>query len=530
MDFVRRRGFWIFSVGFLVGLFVFYRFVFMASDDFGYGIVHLGGFGFDFHVYHYQMSNGRAVVHLLYLSALMFGADLWRIVAPFVVFLAVFFAAKSTGRGAGEGFFGRFVATSLLFLSFHVYLMREVVFWMGGMFNYLYPMLMLFLGYYLFEKALGADFSALSAGGKVKYAFLPVVMFFSTASMEQIGGMALGALIVRFAAHIFEGRGIRFLHIAAMIAAVAGFLSVVLAPGILNRMDYEGADISLAHISGVLGFFITPISSRLFLLLLTISIMALLIYYIFVARKSLLKRIIDTICLGLLFAGVAAFVFIDIEAIYSGDAAQAAVFIAAVLGYFAIVTYAAASFYFTHKNATPIAFFAAAVAGQLSLVIADLNFYRASFGSLFLFIPIIIIIWSAIGKDFFANKKVFAIARYTAFVVLGVAAVANFGFMFRGYVINAPIHQHNIEITAYIAQNYERLRAERTTLEDLIRPLYNSRYAYDEIDGRNWFIGNFMYFHGIYGLIPANSLNATWEHQLFVNGQLVGYANSVIWL
>jgi len=515
----------LFSALAIAAFFALLRFVFLYEDDYIYGQAYIlrdwESF-LTFHVNHYLHSNGRAIIHLFLTVILAFDVHLLRIILPLITFLTIYCAAKCaqsprTEEPKDSRFLPILVTVTALFLCLHVYVMRETVLWAAGALNYVYPMLLFFLAYYLLDTGL--------ASGKKRY-YLPLVTFFATATMEQIGPMAFGALTVCLIGHRIQKTKITWPYLFAWVTALGGLLTVTLAPGILWRVGHEGRAPSLESIGHTFQFFMTSPATRLFILLFTTAVIALLVR-LFVKRDApnRLRKAVDFA----VFVGLVAFLAVYIPLLtgrmdWSFHPLRMVVL---TVGYTVLVSYVLISFFFSSKQIMPFAFFAAAAGGQALLAVtpAPALWYRTLFGSILCILVVTVRIWFVLAEQVKFQRKSHATMRTgvlaAALLLLGTAGIYNYTTILRGYIGNRDTHLHHAAAAADIRDHADELWQAGIPLEDFIRPLHDRRYAHGELTATTWFSTSFMRYHEIYGRIARTAQEQHRQHRLFVDGEQV---------
>ena len=513
----------LFSVCFILAFGLLHRFAFLQHDDFGYGLVSRGTLHEFFlaRVDHYMTSNGRAIVHLLLTAFLAFDVYLWRIVNPLLLFFTLYYAAKCVDPVfvGNKNLFLYLLWVSALFLNMPVQIMRETVLWMAGAFNYIYPMFMLLISYYLFSKGL-------DRGDKRRW--LPVLTFFAGATMEQIAPMLVAILVLRLIAQKVNGQKTTAVYPLAVLTAFVGMLTVMLAPGIIRRVNvHDGAQISLQSFSSTFYNFMTSSVGFLYIQLLSVSVIALLVYLFHKREKRLLKAADITALSGFTLLVLLNLAFISGTLDWSHNYLRFALF---MLGYVSIASYTLVSFFLLTKQSAPFALFWAAIIGQAVVALSIHHPYRTFFPSLFVLIIAVIIIW----KEIIKGATIASILKpliMTVFVILCITGMFNYSVILRGYIQNSEVHLHNIEMTNYVRQNAERLRNEGVAFEDLIMPLHDSRFAVSELSGTAWIVTAFMQYYEIFELIDitAEQVEAR-RNRLIINGYEKSLSNPILYI
>ena len=204
--------------------------IFPYGDDFFYGIFTKEGFSrfIERHIEHYQLANGRVIVHLLATFFLGQNLWLWRIVNT----LSLVLCAALILRIAQPAPHDRplcLALVSAVFLTLSPQITRQSIYWLTGSFNYLYPMLILLAYWRVLQRGLQTP---------SKLRWLPVFAFFAAATTEQGGLMCIGVtLLLLLDEALLQKKRIRPAHGIALLTAAAGLLTVLLAPGVANRVE-----------------------------------------------------------------------------------------------------------------------------------------------------------------------------------------------------------------------------------------------------------------------------------------------------
>jgi len=233
--FARRWGVWIVL---FAGLVVVHRCVYVYGDDFAYaywGRVPLGDF-IQRQIVHYQRANGRVIAHLLVFFFLKsdFTIELWRILNPLLLTGIAYFGHRLATKDNRHEFQSAVLWASAICLL-HIDMTRQSVYWLTGSFNYVYPVFMLLLFWFVLRRA------TMTGKGWKLAAALSLV---TAASVEQAGMMCLGlCLIVIIESRIICKQAIRPAMWVTAALALAGVATVVCAPGVLFRAGMEQAPV-----------------------------------------------------------------------------------------------------------------------------------------------------------------------------------------------------------------------------------------------------------------------------------------------
>lgn len=207
------------------------------GDDYYYGSFFYEGFSHfaDENIIHYMKTNGRALVHLLD-ELLLAGGQMvaWRIFGTIciaaVTLLSALIGAKAYKNGTDtEGFRIALVASCLLFASISLDIARQSIYWATGALNYLYPILLLLLLFYLIKCS--------EEKGKCGAA-VPVLAFFCAFSTEQCSAGAIAVVAYAFILRLKAKKKPDAAMYFAAFSVALGAAFLFLAPGNSVRMTY----------------------------------------------------------------------------------------------------------------------------------------------------------------------------------------------------------------------------------------------------------------------------------------------------
>ncbi len=203
----------------------------LYSDDYYYSTFFYDGIaGFWAKtVDHYRTFNGRALVHFLAQVFLIFKTKLYAVVFPFVM-AAAFYFARRVQCPDGAKFSPAAVALALgIFLALPVEYLNQSLCWISGSFNYCFPALLVF-AYLLFQKR-AVSGNCLAAAC--------VLGFLAGATTEQNGFAALAVGFLTVLCACLRGRRL-WRGALPLCFVLAGYATVLLAPGTSNRIAVEG--------------------------------------------------------------------------------------------------------------------------------------------------------------------------------------------------------------------------------------------------------------------------------------------------
>lgn len=239
-----EKQFWLYSGGIVLTFIIFAVISGLTSfyaDDFYYATFFQDGpeAFWRLTVEHYLNMNGRALVHFFDELLLLGGTGLFAFVNPFMLLLFYWYAAKSVLSEAMKpkrAFFLFMAMAVTLFLNIAV--ARESLYWITGSMNYLFPSMMAAAAFYLHSKSLET--------GRIRFYRL-APCFLCGATTEQGGAAAvfLTFFLAVSEADLKRKEGRKGpCGWAFPVISLAGYLTVILAPGTFYRATYEGAFIT----------------------------------------------------------------------------------------------------------------------------------------------------------------------------------------------------------------------------------------------------------------------------------------------
>lgn len=217
----------------------------LLCDDYWYGTFFRGGLsGFwEETVWHYCNFNGRAFVHFIDELVLLFDRYLYIVLCP--AMLAFIFIMGQRLQGRENPWWTTLLtsgAGALAVVSLPLGFLRSSLMWISAGFNYIFPLCVLFLALWLFQR----NFSSPRAWIGVE-----IAAFLAGATTEQIGFAAMIALCGWGLLSLIR-RQLPFWK-AALPGALScvGYATVVFAPGTWVRvgreMDIGGGVLALLH-------------------------------------------------------------------------------------------------------------------------------------------------------------------------------------------------------------------------------------------------------------------------------------------
>lgn len=231
----------------LLFMFAIDRFIYMYGDDYRYSTYYSlfsrfkdSTFSFsqviENQIFDYMHVNGRFFINISTIFVLINGIELWRWVNPILLTFcayAIFYAVFVRFPKKGDEMAG-WTLISLFFLV-HIYIARQTLFYAVGSFNYVYPMLGLFLLFILFRRIdVGKPIK-----NKVVIALFLCLAFLLGWSQEQVALLTLGLILFWISKEYLITRKIKGLPILFFVASLVGFLGLFLSPGARTRAASE---------------------------------------------------------------------------------------------------------------------------------------------------------------------------------------------------------------------------------------------------------------------------------------------------
>ena len=243
-----KKGYWLEILLFLVLLYGTTISVFLNGDDFMYGtFAHQGILQSVWGYYH--TGNGRFWINILDSVLLWFDRYLFIVVTPWIVLSLVWLMARNLemilGYDKNEEKHRTFMKYGMvLFACMDVMCLRETVYWITGMMNYLFPAVVFLFGYFCFQKSRNGLLN-----GWQKF-FYFVICFLAASSAEQYALMFVGMMTLHHIYDLIQKKKIPAYEWAAYLVALLGLAFLVLAPGNFVRVDVQ-AEEQLSFIDNV---------------------------------------------------------------------------------------------------------------------------------------------------------------------------------------------------------------------------------------------------------------------------------------
>ena len=211
--------------------------VYLSGDDFMYGAFACTGILANV-VDYYFTGNGRFWINILDSMLLRFDRYAFAVLLPWLVLVFVLLLAKTVvhimGDSADRQKEKMLIRTGMvLFACLDVLCLRETVFWITGMMNYLFPAIMFLLAYLLFRKSRAGELLGVE---KIGYY---LVCFFAASGVEQFALMFIGMMTLHHGYDLLKKRKIPVREWIAYVVSIIGLAMLILAPGNFQRVDEQ---------------------------------------------------------------------------------------------------------------------------------------------------------------------------------------------------------------------------------------------------------------------------------------------------
>jgi hypothetical protein len=226
-----------------LGMFLLDQKIYMYGDDFRYATYyslfpHFYGNDFSIsqiiqnQIYDYNHVNGRFFTNIFSILMLVNGINVWRILNPFILTLfcyLIFYSVLVRLPKKGDEKAG-FVLVSLFFLV-HLYISRQTLFYAVGSFNYVYPMVGLFLLIIFFRRMDdGKPYQS-----KIIIFLFWILAFFLGWSQEQVAVLTIGFIVFWIGKEWICKKNFQRLTVSFLLFGFVGFLGLFLSPGVSAR-------------------------------------------------------------------------------------------------------------------------------------------------------------------------------------------------------------------------------------------------------------------------------------------------------
>lgn len=234
---LRNRRFMVEVAAFVLLLYGISLSVYLNGDDFMYGaFAHTGIL--ENVVDYYFTGNGRFWINVLDSALLWFDRYAFIVVLPWIVLSFVVLFAKTVLHVLGNSNDSQkkmelIRIGMILFTCLDVLCLRETVFWITGMMNYLFPAVVFLLAYLLFRKTRDGEVRGIGLLGYY------VVCFLAASSVEQYALMFVGMMTLYHGYDLLKKRKIFVKEWIAYAVSLVGLALLILAPGNFQRVDEQ---------------------------------------------------------------------------------------------------------------------------------------------------------------------------------------------------------------------------------------------------------------------------------------------------
>ena len=383
----------------------------LYGDDFIYGTYFCGSIGAFFKktAEHYMQMNGRAFIHFLLELVLIFKDRLFFAVIPMMMIFVFYMFRKLTNNGNTKRTALYYSLCFCGIMLIPVKIVREGILWMSGAFNYLFPVGMSLLGFFILKKSYEIK--------SLPFYFYPAALL-SGATTEQCGMIAIGSAFFYIVYKEIKRHTINKNAVILTVCMIIGYITVILSPGTSSRISDETVTAGM-NISDRLGtLFYTVLLNKGVLLIFIPCI----VIYAFNLKSKNFKLFLSTLILC-----AAASVFTFAQSYLPGG-----IFLTA-----SIIVTAAGLLIYSDSAEIPILMLAAA--GSMGmLVFSDSYGYRNFLPALLIFICLFAVELSLSLDIHGTDRKNIYLAVY--FVI----SLSVFFPTLKGYCKNRAIINENI--------------------------------------------------------------------------------------
>lgn len=235
---VKTLAFWAKIAAFMIFLWATCACVFLNGDDFMYASFAKQGIFANVTDYYFT-GNGRYWINILDSALLSCDRVLFIVLNPFIIISFVLLLAKNiqwiTAGESNRDNERRYASFAMvLFACLHVLCLRETVYWITGMMNYLFPAVVFLLATWSFL-VLRAN-----PGSSVWKRLLHcVICLFAASSVEQFALMFVGFCSLILLKDIITKKGARPILLIGYVFSLLGLAALLLAPGNFQRVDEQ---------------------------------------------------------------------------------------------------------------------------------------------------------------------------------------------------------------------------------------------------------------------------------------------------
>lgn len=429
-------GVWIIFCVFFIVLLLEHRFVYLYLDDFGYGslsftntIDGVNGTNYtlsqflEFYSQHYMTISGRIV--FLGLETLLLQSGVWliRVVQCAIITGILFSIYKIISRESKAKPFMIALIVISLYGLLEIFMLDKSIYWFTGSAMYLWPMLPLLVGCYLYYLYACRGNEKFSAGKK---AAMIVCIALAALAQEQLSAAEIVIILLIFLAKKRSKQKFTKIDIIVILVAIAGFLFIYLSPGARARVEllqYEAAytEFSTLPLPGKIKeaylYIILHLFSKNFYLIILAMLSAGVFSGIMLLRKKLGIRILNILMLAFDVLCI-AYMLVSQDGIYTNLSMTAIPTGAAVAGLTLVLlfwVYGFTAYYLANKKKFILMLFYAGLISLFCLVVV-LPPQSGRFYIPFVFPAIVVM------GDIFCDLITTANKKWAAWLVLGVLA------------------------------------------------------------------------------------------------------------
>ena len=183
-------------------------------------------------VWHYQNFNGRAFIHVIMQLVLVFNEHLYAIIFPFFISGSTFILTTIIKKD--WNIYQRLFASALALFTFFCLgktVLTNTAIWMAGGFNYVFPLIVVIGGYWIFLRYRKKNIALL---------YLIPLAFLCGATTEQYGMYTIGLIVMTYFFDTIDEKKLDWRGFAYLAAAIGGLLTIMLAPPTQKRLDTTG--------------------------------------------------------------------------------------------------------------------------------------------------------------------------------------------------------------------------------------------------------------------------------------------------
>lgn len=231
-----------FTVEIIVFILILYgisSFVYLNGDDFMYGAFAHTGILVNVTSYYFS-GNGRYWINILDSALLWFNCFGFILILPWIVLAFIILIAKNVQRimvGYSDADKEKELIRMgmVLFCCLDILCLRETVFWITGMMNYLFPAVMFLWAYLMFQKSRAGELRGTS---RIGYYLLCLL---TASSVEQFALMFVGMMTLHHGYDLIRKVRIPVREQLAYGLSLLGLAALICAPGNFVRVDAQGA-------------------------------------------------------------------------------------------------------------------------------------------------------------------------------------------------------------------------------------------------------------------------------------------------